>query len=213
MDKVQLLDDLANSFNTSELAELCMSLKVEYEDLGSGGKRSQARELIGYMDRRGRLPELAQAVVNKRPQLTKTYQMVPQQPEDVPPADVPKPVEAAPPPAAVEIAQAEKPQSTNPYSAGRMVTDTAMFFGRENERRRLRARLQTMSSCSIVGMRRVGKSSLMYYLSHHESVFQDGQYIFAYLDLQDARYHTLAGLLSGAVTQWAQKADISGIRR
>ena len=60
MDKVQLLDDLAKSFSTSELAELCMSLEVDYEELGSGGKRSQARELIGYMDRRGRLPEPVQ---------------------------------------------------------------------------------------------------------------------------------------------------------
>ncbi|MBE2224612.1 MAG: hypothetical protein IAF02_23940 [Anaerolineae bacterium] len=206
MDKVQLLDDIANSFNTSELAELCMSLKVDYEDLGSGGKRSQARELIGYMERRGRLPELIQALVDKRPQLAATYQVAPSPDKTQPAETVGHPNVPVSPQPVAQPSQPEIQEPTNPYSAGRMVTDAEMFFGRENERRQLRTRLQTMSSCSIVGMRRVGKSSLMYYLSHHEPAFTDSSYMFAYLDLQDARYHTLAGLLSGAVTQWMQKA-------
>ncbi len=93
--------------------------------------------------------------------------------------------------------------AVNPYYAGRMVTDKAMFFGRDEERRRLRTRLQNMGSSAIVGMRRIGKSSLLYYLSHHEAFGGDWQPLFAYLDLQDARYHTLTGLLNGALGQWA----------
>ncbi len=206
MDKVQLLDDLAGKFSTSELSELCFTLGVDYEDLGSGGKRSQALAFIAYMERRDRLPELQQAMVNKRPQLAEAYHLSPSPPtqsENMPPpvtTSTPQQPVADPPPP-----EKQPPPPANPFIAGRMVTHTDMFFGRENERRHLRTRLQTMSSSSIVGMRRIGKSSLMYYLSHHESLFQDGKYIFAFLDMQDARYHTLEGLLSGAVAQWSKK--------
>ncbi len=91
----------------------------------------------------------------------------------------------------------------NPYYAGRLVTDKAMFFGREEERQWLRTRLQNLGSSAIVGMRRSGKSSLLYYLCHHEFFGGNRPPLFAYLDLQDARYQTLPGLLNGALSQWA----------
>lgn len=90
----------------------------------------------------------------------------------------------------------------NPYHAGRIVTEKAMFFGREEERQQVRVRLQNNGSVSIVGMRRIGTSSLLYYLSHHEELAETGQRLFAYLNLRESRYHTLPGLLNGALSQW-----------
>lgn len=95
-------------------------------------------------------------------------------------------------------------EPVNPYSAGPMVTTEEMFFGRDNERRRLRSNLLNMVSCSIVGLRRIGKSSLLYYLSHHEILPSEHKFLFAYIDLQEKDYHTLNGLLVGAFRQWKQ---------
>ena len=92
----------------------------------------------------------------------------------------------------------------NPYSAGPMVTTKGMFFGRETELRQLRSNILNMNSCSIVGLRRIGKSSLLYYLSHHEILPLEQKFLFAYLDLQEKNYHTLKGLLNGAFHQWMQ---------
>jgi hypothetical protein len=54
----------------------------------------------------------------------------------------------------------------NPYSAGGMVIDPAMFFGRDDELRRIRDRLRKGDSTSVVGLQRIGKSSLLYQLAH-----------------------------------------------
>lgn len=204
MDKVQLLDDLAGSFNSSELAELCLRLGIDHEELGGSGPRSQSLKLIGNMERRGRLPELIQVMIHLRPHLAEAYQS--SSPTTAQSGEtLASPSIAAPQPETFPT-QPERQEFNNPYSAGRMVTSPVMFFGRDIERRWLRARLQNMGNSAIVGMRRVGKSSLMYHLSHHEPAFRRGDHLFAFLDLQDARYHTLAGLMNGAAAQWLPKA-------
>ncbi len=58
-------------------------------------------------------------------------------------------------------------QSTNPYSAGGMVKDSSMFFGRDQE------------------LRRIGKSSLLYQLAYQADALPENV-ITVYLDLQDA---------------------------
>jgi hypothetical protein len=208
-----LLNDLHAAFDESELAEFCFKLSVNYEDLGGKGRRGNARALIEYMQWRQQLPQLVQALVKERPSLEKKYAAYLQQPgisqtiTGIP--DVPEETKDIPPP------PAHSPTTTpggdqlkvavNPYNAGPMVTNKEMFFGRRSELRRLRANLLNMGSSSIVGIRRIGKSSLLYYLSHYEPLPPDHRFLFAYLDLQDGRYHTLTNLLSGAFHQWVSQ--------
>jgi predicted AAA+ superfamily ATPase len=54
----------------------------------------------------------------------------------------------------------------NPYSAGGMVTDPQIFFEREEELQRIRDRLRKGDSTAVVGLRRIGKSSLLCQLAH-----------------------------------------------
>jgi hypothetical protein len=54
-------------FNEEDLKTLCLRLGVEYDDLPGSGRSSKARELITYLQRRGRLEELRPAVVAVRP--------------------------------------------------------------------------------------------------------------------------------------------------
>lgn len=49
---------LNERFNESELRDLCFDLGVDYESLLGEGRADKARELIGYMERRKRIPEL-----------------------------------------------------------------------------------------------------------------------------------------------------------
>ena len=86
----------------------------------------------------------------------------------------------------------------NPYSAGGMVTDPATFFGRGEELRRIRDRLRKGDSTAVVGLRRIGKSSLLYRLASEPHLVQDGT-VLAYLDLQEATHHEPLGLLNGAL--------------
>ncbi len=58
--------------------------------------------------------------------------------------------------------------SPNPFIYGPMIRDARKFFGRIAERRQLLSRLQTMQHTSIVGERRIGKSSLLFRL-HEEA--------------------------------------------
>lgn len=86
----------------------------------------------------------------------------------------------------------------NPYSAGGIVKDPAMFFGREEELRRIRDRLRKGDSTAVVGLRRIGKSSLLYQLAHQADKLPEGV-IAVYLDLQDAAHHRPFDLLSSAL--------------
>lgn len=54
-------------FNESELKTLAFALAVDYESLGQGGKSDRARELIGYMERQGKLGLLLDWCTEMRP--------------------------------------------------------------------------------------------------------------------------------------------------
>jgi hypothetical protein len=60
--------------------------------------------------------------------------------------------------------------SPNPFTFGNPIKDPARFFGREAEIRQITSRLLSSAheSTSIIGERRIGKTSLLYYLSHPE---------------------------------------------
>lgn len=68
-EKTRLLQGLISYFNLSELQTLCFELGIDFDDLGGEGKMNKARELISYLDRHGRLPELVQILRQQRPQM------------------------------------------------------------------------------------------------------------------------------------------------
>jgi hypothetical protein len=75
-----------------------------------------------------------------------------------------------------------------------VITDPDDFFGRENQIAEIITRLATMQSTSVVGERRIGKSSLLYHLCQTGvRRLNDVSYRFCYVDLQDAHYHTALG--------------------
>jgi len=62
---------LADKFDEDELRDLCFDLRVDYQDLAGAGKRGKARELVAYLDRRGRIHELVIKVYKQRPKVAK----------------------------------------------------------------------------------------------------------------------------------------------
>ena len=87
----------------------------------------------------------------------------------------------------------------NPYLNRSMIRAVDAFYGRRRELGRLMARLGATppQSVSLVGERRIGKSSLLWHASRPEvySRYLDdaGQYVFLLLDFQGLRHVDLAG--------------------
>jgi len=79
----------------------------------------------------------------------------------------------------------------NPYTERTMIRDINNFYGRKKEVRRLYSRINTPNpqSISIVGDRRIGKSSLLHFISHEEIrnkyLHNPENYTFVLVDLQD----------------------------
>jgi hypothetical protein len=94
----------------------------------------------------------------------------------------------------------------NPYTPGVTITDPAMFFGRAAELAVLRDAIRKGSSKAVVGLRRIGKSSLLHYLARRDDQLPD-QIAIVYLDLLDGRYHTVHGLLGGLLTGLSQATN------
>jgi hypothetical protein len=79
---------------------------------------------------------------------------------------------------------------SNPFTYGNAISDTARFIGRQREIEQIQSRLLNaeFESSSIVGERRIGKTSLLKYLARPEVTIAAGfaadAYIFVYSDLQ-----------------------------
>jgi hypothetical protein len=67
MNKIELLNSMKNAFSTEEIREVCIELGIDYENLGGEGKGAKIRELIQYLERRGRLNELVAIYHRERP--------------------------------------------------------------------------------------------------------------------------------------------------
>ena len=63
----QLEPFIVDTFNLSELEDLCMQLDVRYEDLHGDTLSGKSLELVKYMDRRGRLADLVSELARERP--------------------------------------------------------------------------------------------------------------------------------------------------
>jgi hypothetical protein len=78
----------------------------------------------------------------------------------------------------------------NPFTYGNAISDPGRFFGRAREAEQIFGRLRNpeFESSSIVGDRRVGKTSLLNHVSHPEIRARNGlggdNYAYVYIDLQ-----------------------------
>jgi len=78
----------------------------------------------------------------------------------------------------------------NPFTYGNPISSPTRFFGRQHEITQVFSRLRNaeFESSSLVGERRVGKTSLLNYLAHPDVRRSQGfdpiKYIFVYMDLQ-----------------------------
>lgn len=80
------------------------------------------------------------------------------------------------------------PDIDNPYFNRIAIKDPKYFYGREEEVRYIISLLRNTQSCSIVGSRRIGKSSLINHVSNPEILRQHGlnpdDFIFIPIDLE-----------------------------
>lgn len=83
----------------------------------------------------------------------------------------------------------------NPFTVGVPIMNPADFFGRDREVSYCLARLSGMQSVSITGERRIGKSSLLHYLTATARERLGPEYRPAYVDLLSPAARTLPGLL------------------
>lgn len=80
--------------------------------------------------------------------------------------------------------------TTNPFTFGNPIRDPARFYGRKQEIHQIVSRLLSSAheSTSVVGERRIGKTSLLYYLSNPEAAAGLGlspdRYALVYIDFQ-----------------------------
>ena len=81
-------------------------------------------------------------------------------------------------------------QRVNPFIAGPAIREPARFYGRQTELRAIAGRVGGVSAqpISIVGDRRIGKSSLLWQVKNRtEALFRTGhRYVVIYLDLSSA---------------------------
>jgi hypothetical protein len=98
----------------------------------------------------------------------------------------------------------------NPFFFAGKITNPAQFVGREKELKRIFGYLDTthtgqIQHASVVGERRIGKSSLLYHISQmYETYLPEHQkYRFVYIDLDNPHCHTQHGLLTYILEQLA----------
>jgi len=99
----------------------------------------------------------------------------------------------------------------NPFINRGVITNPEDFFGREQEISEIITRLGAMQSSSLVGERRIGKSSLLYHLAQTGWLkIDDPAYRFLYFDLLDARFHTAVEFFRAILQRLDLDADAVG---
>lgn len=75
-------------------------------------------------------------------------------------------------------------EAINPYSNRGRILESAKFYGRQRELREVFNRLATMQSVSIIGQRRIGKSSFLNRIANPKPDELTASFTIRYLDLQ-----------------------------
>lgn len=102
-----------------------------------------------------------------------------------------------------------KTGSTNPFIVGPVIRNSNHFYGRQNELNFISGRLGAIASqsVSIVGERRIGKSSLIWHVLNQAHLLfpTDHQYVFIYLDLSGAASSNNKALMSSLRREFFRK--------
>ena len=140
-NRARLLQVLKSLFIETELREICFELDVEYDDLPAVERAGKARELIGLLERDGRLPELLEVCAAKRPNFPWDEQAFW---------------------VAMDVG-AEQAGGDSPYKGMAYFDeqDAHLFFGREALTADLLGRLNEYPFLAVVGASGSGKSSLV----------------------------------------------------
>ncbi|WP_420628166.1 tetratricopeptide repeat protein [Candidatus Leptofilum sp.] len=73
----QLLEEMKAHFNLAEIRTLCLNLEVDFDELAGEEKSSKIRELILYMERKGRWADLLAEVKASQPKVGSIKNLVP----------------------------------------------------------------------------------------------------------------------------------------
>jgi hypothetical protein len=159
IDPAALHRTLAERLDLEEFRTLCTDLGLPYDHLRGEGLPAKARELVAYMQRRHRLPELIEQLLHERPDIKL----------DLPSSNLQSPI-------------------PNPFGDTGRITDPTRFFDREELLRQVFEELAKGVNLSLVGASQVGKSSLLSMVCaggpERLNLPQDA---FAYLSLQWVR--------------------------
>lgn len=89
----------------------------------------------------------------------------------------------------------------NPFTERNIITNPDEFFGRKYELTTIFTRLQGLQSTSVYGEGKIGKSSLLYYVFNMIPSELGSDYKGVYIDIQDAKYHTVNGFLKHVLVE------------
>lgn len=103
----------------------------------------------------------------------------------------------------------------NPYTWRSVVRDPSMFYGRKQEIQDISSRLcgSVPLSISVVGPRRIGKSSLLWHISRRSSSLLKPEFYerltFVYIDFQEAGSLTTSDLLRRTLNELDVQSELS----
>lgn len=226
MDRMKLLDLLDDALTAPELMVLARQFAVDFNAFPGATKRDRAREFLGFVQRQGRSAGLAEALVALRPDLaTAVAEIFDDNDSQLawldqvagsagqtmqsgvtwrwPSAGAPAAAgaEDAPPDPASETA-AGPDAHPNPYTPGRRLSDTTMFFGRESEAAQIQQQIASGGHVAIVAARTLGASSLLARVAGDAPA---EPWLPAYADMKDPALQSRAALLNAIWAQWWAK--------
>jgi len=106
-------------------------------------------------------------------------------------------------------------EPNNPFVTGTMITDKTQFIGRRREIAAIISRIRNSDSVSVIGERRIGKSSLLYYLlltgNERLDDLTKTRYQFLYLDTTSSLYITPADFVMEILTQLQTGFDVNEV--
>ena len=230
MDPLRLLDILDAHLSDEEMSVLCRQFGVAFDAFSGESKRDNAREFMGFVQRRGRMEGLTEAIVALRPDLTESvaalYAGKDQELSwlDQGAGGTGQSLDSGltwrwaissagrQPPASVDTGSSGTPEHgdaplpdlpVNPYTPGARVADELMFFGREIETEQTMALLADGRHVAAVGHRGFGASSFLAHVSRAAGAASGA--LVAYIDLKDPAHYTPAGLFNAIWTQWWER--------
>lgn len=89
----------------------------------------------------------------------------------------------------------------NPFTERNTIKNLDEFFGRKDELRTIFTRLKGLQNTSIYGDRKIGKSSLLYYVFNKIPEELGSNYEAIYIDLQNPNYHIACDFLRNILTK------------